>query len=284
GKNVSGQGLRIVLNQTTGSREMWADAGLCVGGGCSKYPDRACSSDADCSVACGFPRFGESCACRQCSGDTTMPCNSNADCQAVNAGSCNSLAGAGNYGPNGCENNTCQDTTGDGVQGECATGPDDAFCDGVVKANGKGFLQCATAADCDSSSIGVDGGQCTLLYRRSCFLDPIIAVGQPHPSTPVGVAVLCIPPTANAGINGVAGLPGPGRLVSQGAGVLYCDSDPSKTYTPGVGGCLDDDGPASLVDVVSVFSRPTAQVAIPVVLPRGASEGLARPAQPPRRW
>ncbi len=44
-------------------------------------------------------------------------------------------------------------------------------------------------------------------------------------------------PTGNAAVNTVAGLPGPGRLAYQALLSLPCTSDPSASYTPGVGGC-----------------------------------------------
>jgi ABC-type sugar transport system ATPase subunit len=38
-------------------------------------------------------------------------------------------------------------------------------------------------------------------------------------------------------INTVAGLPGPGRVISQGAATTFCAGDHGVTYQPGVGGC-----------------------------------------------
>ena len=43
--------------------------------------------------------------------------------------------------------------------------------------------------------------------------------------------------TANGGINAVAGLPGPARVVNQVSAKTFCDSDPLVEYIPGVGGC-----------------------------------------------
>ncbi|MFT5041171.1 MAG: hypothetical protein ACI8TX_002143, partial [Hyphomicrobiaceae bacterium] len=90
---------------------------------------------------------------------------------------------------------------------------------------------------CAPSVIGIDGGNCTLSKRRKCFLDPIVAEGVADPGNPIGAAVFCIPPTVSAAINGVAGLPGPARVVNQGVSVLFCAEDPDSVYTPGVGGC-----------------------------------------------
>jgi len=80
---------------------------------------------------------------------------------------------------------------------------------------------------------GADYGDCTLSTRRSCFLDPIEAVGDPDPEFPVAGAVFCIPPTENGGINVAAGLPGPGRVISQGAATTFCASNNDAAYTPG---------------------------------------------------
>jgi hypothetical protein len=126
----------------------------------------------------------------------------------------------------------------EGFAGQCDDqGPDDRSCDAIVRANGDGYIQCQSNADCSEDNIGIAAGVCRLLKRRSCFLDPIIASGTPDPSTPIGAAVFCIPPTANPGINDVAGIPGPGRVLTQARSRLFCASDPDKIYTPGVGGC-----------------------------------------------
>ena len=35
----------------------------------------------------------------------------------------------------------------------------------------------------------------------------------------------------------VAGLPGPARIINQAKSTLFCKSDPTVQYMPGVGGC-----------------------------------------------
>jgi hypothetical protein len=117
--------------------------------------------------------------------------------------------------------------------GVCATGPDSQFCDSMLKANGAGYIGCQTDADCAESTIGVDAGTCSLVVRRSCFLDPIQASGSADPDKPIGAALFCIPPTGNAGINGVAGLPGPGQIINQATSVAYCPDN--SQYMAGVG-------------------------------------------------
>jgi len=68
--------------------------------------------------------------------------------------------------------------TGDGIHGECATGPDESFCDGMLFAHGTPFLPCLTNADCEAIDPACHGdcGECTLVKRRSCFLDPIVTL------------------------------------------------------------------------------------------------------------
>ena len=50
---------------------------------------------------------------------------------------------------------------------------------------------------------------------------------------PVAGSVFCVPPTENSAINGVAGLPGPGRVISQGAARTFCASNSDVEYVPG---------------------------------------------------
>jgi hypothetical protein len=217
GKNVSGAGLRIELTQKTGHSEF------------------AISGD----VVCGLPPIiVKPCWCLQCSGDPTVSCTSDADCAAQGLGECNSAGSAGQLPSkiNTCEG-TCEAADSSGVLGQCTVGPNDTFCDGYLRASGEGYVQCQNNADCDPSNIGIEGGVCKLTKRRPCFIDPIIADGDPHPTTPIGAAVFCIPPTTNFGINTVAGIPGPGRIFTQAHSQLFCGSDTNKIYVPGVGGC-----------------------------------------------
>ena len=70
---------------------------------------------------------------------------------------------------------------------------------------------------------------------RECFLPTIEAQGTQDPDWPVGVAIFCAPPTANAGINSVAGLPGPGRLLSQEKTRKFCNGPGGLEYIPSAG-------------------------------------------------
>ena len=210
GKNVSGLGLSIKLNQTTGPVSLPAN------------------------VICGFPPFlVENCHCGLCTGNTSIACASNADCGG--AGSCERRVD-GDPRANQCDNgDACQDAGGG--EGVCPAGPADKSCDAVLRANGEGFISCNNNADCLGSNIGIEAGNCTISKPRECFLDPITATGVADPETPVGAATFCIPTTSNGAINSVAGLPGPGRVVNQAASRLFCASDPGVQYQPGVGGC-----------------------------------------------
>lgn len=266
GKNVSGAGLRIGLTQATGQQELGFGlacgnnpAILCACRQCSADPSVPCSANSDCADQQGSCSLVSSQSCTvddecasvnagtcnlglggRCNGAFTLRCSVDEDCQGVDGGVCNastcSSVGSGIAAqPNSCSDGNCVDQGGG--EGACNAAPNDRTCDGVVRPNGEGILGCGTNADCDSSVIGIDGGNCTLIKRRECFLDPILAEGIADPETPVGAGVFCIPPTASAGINGVAGLPGPGRVVNQGVSVLFCAEDPDSTYTPGSGGC-----------------------------------------------
>jgi cysteine-rich repeat protein len=224
--NVSGsEGLLIDLEQQTSRVELGV------------------TGDIDCSAG-PFQNF---CFCALCSGDTSVPCNSDADCEEVGAGECSSFGG--DRAPlvnNKCTpvtgefptNDLCQPVDEEGLFGECTIGPDDLYCDGVTRANGLGFVQCLSDADCAEGAIGFPAGTCSLTERRRCFLDPIVGVGKPDPQYPTGAATFCIAKVASSpAINSVAGLPGPGRIVNQAKSALFCASDLTVQYQPGVGGC-----------------------------------------------
>ncbi len=218
GKNVSGTGLAINLRQTTGSQSLSA------------------------GIACGFPPFApEICPCGICQLDTTVPCTSNADCQSAGLGNC-ARQSLGKPRQNPClPPGGCVDV-GNGLDGQCVDGPVTIYCDGVSRANGEPMVTCNSNADCDNTDCGGGVGPglcgtCSLSRIRPCFLDPVRVSGQPDTEAPVGAALFCIPPTANVGINDVAGLPGPGRVVNQAQSTLFCASDPGVQYVPGVGGC-----------------------------------------------
>ena len=236
GKNVSGEGLRIDLTHTTGSSEL--------GHG----------------LNCGFPFIGHTCACRTCSYDTSIPCSSTADCSAAYAGSCTSLGTGINTGRNSCSGSQCEAIDSGGVLAQCATGPDDKFCNGILRADGEGFLACTSATDCSAATIGIDAGDCTLSRRRPCFLATIVAGGQADPYFPLFGAAFCVPPTTNAGINGVAGLPGPVRTLTQAELELRCANSPNTVYLPARGGCAGSLVSTTTIPVTPVSTTMTTPV------------------------
>jgi hypothetical protein len=209
GKNVSGTGLDIRLAPSTGGDSLAA------------------------GVDCGFPPFTmELCHCGICAADSTAPCKSNADCGVDTCGP----AGQGDPLPSKCLGAGVCNDSGDG-SGTCAEGPTDRFCDAITRANGAGFISCQKNLDCAPESIGLDAGLCVLSTERGCFAPTILAQGTVDPVSPTVQSIFCIPPTANAGINSVAGLPGPGRVHNQIGTQAYCDVAKTTPYQPGVGGC-----------------------------------------------
>ncbi len=220
-----------------------ADCGPPLGGG-------ICDGTGQCS--CG-PAISK-CFCGLCSDDEAIACSSEAECGTCSTNadcpgsnnvapgtcvggrcSCERRNDNGDPLPNGCTGGVCEESPPGSGEGVCTLGPADNLCDGVVRANGDGFLQCLSNGDC--SAAGFNGGNCTLTKQRECFLDPITATGVQDPNKPVSVAAFCIPRTSSDGINSVAGLPGPARVVNQASSRIFCASNPSVLYEPGVGGC-----------------------------------------------
>jgi cysteine-rich repeat protein len=211
GKNVSGTGLKIDLDQGTSTKT------LSVG------------------ITCGYPPIVvEQCHCGNCSGSATTPCHLDSECAAIGAGTCVRV-GNNDPLPNQCAGDGICNAAG-GAEGSCNQGPSDKFCDGILHANGEGFLACSSQDDCSVFPNDI-AGDCTLTKVRECFLDTIVATGSADPEYPLGAATFCIGKTGNAGINAVAGLPGPGRVVNQGIVKHFCASNGAVQYQPGVGGC-----------------------------------------------
>ena len=153
------------------------------------------------------------CHCGICSENPALACSADSDCAAAAAGTCEKKANL-DPRPNQCDGSgAC--TAGPEGDGVCAEGPTDHACDGVVRADGEGFIACLANDDCDLGVLGVDAGDCTLAKPRECFLPTIDGQGTPDPETPVGAAIYCVPPTAGAGKNAVWGVVGPARIVSQ---------------------------------------------------------------------
>jgi hypothetical protein len=83
------------------------------------------------------------------------------------------------------------------------------YCNGYLRANGDGIIPCASNSDCtvlNTECPGNNCGTCSLSRLRDCFLDPIVALGEP------GRAVAgdgCISRATSAGVNYAIGWPGP---------------------------------------------------------------------------
>ncbi|HIF64740.1 MAG TPA: hypothetical protein EYG16_01975 [Deltaproteobacteria bacterium] len=193
---------------------------------------------------CDAPLAASSCACAVCSGDSTVGCNSDAECTALGAGTCDSNGGGAGRLPNGC--------AADGV---CGVDPDDpsgqegictnaanvvTFCDAQLRASGKGLIPCSSDADCDvldSECDGGDCGDCTLVQGRDCYLDPIEAAGDPSPYGGDMGAIFCVPPTASPAVNNAGGLPGAGRVTINFDYHGICDDGVTAFEAPGGSNC-----------------------------------------------
>jgi hypothetical protein len=211
GGNVSGEGLQITLATTTGVAE---------------------SITAE--LPCGGFFNGFDCHCRVCrtpaNVDTTIGCKTNQECVDLGLKDC--LGGTGAL-PNTCATTTnCVVGGGNNPDGVCSDRTT-TYCDGFLRANGGGILACNSNADC--SAVSNRAGTCSFELNTPCFAATIAGQGTPNSEFPVGVATFCVPPSASSGINGAAGLPGPGRVVQQTAATTFCYSDLGTPYEPGVG-------------------------------------------------
>ncbi len=202
--NVSGTGLLIELNASTGPQSLSA------------------------ALPCQTPN-GALCPCRVCSGNGNLGCSSDAQCAAAGAGTCSDAGGAG-VNLNACENFQC------GSDGHCVTGPVDKYCDGIVHPDGRGFIACSSDADCTP----FQAGACSVIDIRRCFPDPITTAGVADPYEPSSSALFCIAPTSNAGINITGGLPGPGKYILSFNADIRCQSNPNLVYEFPAGANCDD--------------------------------------------
>jgi len=185
GQNVSGAGLGLTLRLTDGTTSL--------------------AMGTDCTIGGGYK-----CACAVCTGDPTVPCNSNSDCSGV-GGTCTSIGSGVPSAPNSCGDLVC------GGSGTCTDGTSTNYCDGYLAADGSGVLTCTTNADCVALAgecPGGDCGNCTVNEPVPCFtsggaLDLISVSGSSGTDGAVLATAFCSPPTSNGGVNGAAGSPGP---------------------------------------------------------------------------
>jgi len=202
------------------------------------------------SPACTAVGFSTSkCFCDTCDDGSNTPCFSDAECLAIGATTCGGkrcLGGANNgnacgaasdcpagqcgvpgqpTAPNQCQSAVCTPNPGDTDsvdEGVCSTGPFDFLCSVDV------YRGCTSATDCNPPPSGncVDctaSGQTCDALQRQCYTDDgviggdVMVAGVPSPpctntARPELGALFCVPPTAEAAPNAVAGLPGLGRL------------------------------------------------------------------------
>jgi hypothetical protein len=192
---------------------------------------------------------GEKCLCASCSGNSSIPCKSDAECALAGAGTCTNGAGEPRR-PNACLDDTttgpnesdCSATTGG--EGQCSAGPFDQHCAFETYRSCSGM-----PGDCP-----VPGDTC-ITEARECFVghngnigDSIVAVGSAsaprnHTGTTTFASVFCIAPTGSTAVNTAAGLPGPGRLAlggvsSENGTDVACPTE--ATFLPTAkGGALD---------------------------------------------
>jgi hypothetical protein len=133
--NISGSGLNITLELTTGSSSL--------------------AFENSCDSPLGFL----DCACGVCSGDTTLACRNNTECANAAAGTCTAVGSGVARQPNECSDLTCTQV-GITETGTCLAGPNDTFCDGLLDASGDGFIGCTSDVDCDAVGSVCPGGDC----------------------------------------------------------------------------------------------------------------------------
>lgn len=181
------------------------------------------------------------CHCAQCSLDSSMGCSSNAECAAFGAGTCTNVTVAAAQ-QNSCVALDCVDDGSSTNQGFCGNAtPPVAFCDGQLRGNGRGYIQCSNQGDCDAMDSGCDGGDCGIcdggLWRRDCFPTTITATGIPGVFGSEAVTTFCAAATSDSGVNAAYGLPGPGRLRLDLDFTPYCADHGTPYDLPGGSNC-----------------------------------------------
>ena len=230
--NVTGGGLSLALRFSSGSQSL--------SGGIA-------SVDAPAQCASG------TCLCGECSGDATVGCNSDTDCDVLGVGTCTGTTHAASK-PNEC-GTACTAVDAGGV-GTCSGGPTDGYCDGALRADGRGIIPCTPDdgddmipgnADDDGDCRALDpicegGGEgacgaCTSFSIRSCFGPAISATGVPGIFNSEGVSTFCTAATSNTGVNSAGGLPGPGKVRLDFDFNVLCSDHTTQYELPGGSNC-----------------------------------------------
>lgn len=230
--NVTGGGLSLALRFSSGTQSL--------SGGIA-------SIDAPAQCASG------TCLCGECSGDATVGCNSDTDCSDLGVGTCTGTTHAASR-QDSC-GTACTAVDAGGI-GTCTGGPVTSFCDGALRADGRGILPCTPDngddmtpgtvdddGDCRAlDSICGDGsegacGYCTLSPVRSCFGPSISATGVPGIFNSEGVSAFCTAATSNVGVNSAGGLPGPGKVRLDFDFNVLCSDHTTQYELPGGSNC-----------------------------------------------
>ncbi len=184
--------------------------------------DVLCDSNTDCVDS---PGTGP-CLAGHCLWSYAKTCSNNVDCNSSCVPStCSAYRGSSDPKPNACSDGVCTDL-GDG-SGECANGPIDKRCDGVLTVDGRGVVSCSSNADCETAAgcAGDGCSTCTLTQHRSCFPAPISDIGDADPEHPVTTSAFC------ASV-------GPSLLRRQNVLRAYCGGSLGRVYDPGAGACV----------------------------------------------
>lgn len=207
----------------------------CPGGSCSRNPmhcvkgaanklQTACANDAACDTA---PGSGDGICADACPTGRCVPlCGELGACDAASDN-----AGANCLLDNHCEGGLCG--PGDPEEGACVAGPPLFHCNG----DKKDFIICqesqaGTRAGCEWGPNGVEGdvddipgaGECISDFP-GCFVNDAQAEGgdifngRGDSTNFHTVALYCVPPSTNIGVNLVGGVGGPGRLRQDGVNV-----------------------------------------------------------------
>jgi hypothetical protein len=204
---------------------------------CNDAVGEPCGTNADCPMSGGQPGI---CGGTRCRGGSNVgaPCTAPSQCPGGACGRAGQATQSNQCDDLNCTPNTPPDN--DSVnEGVCQSGPLEQFC--AVET----FRGCQNDGDCPKP-----GDTCTTSRFRECFTDngqiggTVEAQGNPDPpvanvSHPSLGSLFCIPPTTSASVNGVAGLPGLGRLTLPGTAMLFpLPTATSLTPTPTPGGAV----------------------------------------------